>query len=152
MRTLFLFASILWALTAPLPFLLRAYLRTHLFVTSVLEGLLLFPLTNNFNPNHFYAAVYWPFIFFVSVFQPAVMIWYYGRNMWRCPKLRIMLAAWGFLAIYYYGYFRDIHSARLDYVPTVIYGGAFTLLGLVSRGIASRRSPAQPSSTLPLQD
>jgi hypothetical protein len=141
-RTIFLLGSIIWALTSPLPFLLRAYLRTHLFVTAVLEGLLLFPLTNNFNPNHFYAAVYWPFIAFVSLFQPAVIIWYYGRNMLRCPKLRILLTAWGLMAIYYYGYFRDIHSDRLDNVPYIIYGGAFTLLGLVARASKSQRTPA----------
>ena len=145
MRTLFLLTSIIWALTAPLASPLRIYLWSHLLVTSILETLLLFSATDNF--THLYAMVYWPFIAIVSVIEPLGLLWFYGEDVWTCPKLRILLAAWGFMAIYYYGYFFDMHSARLDYVPTVIYGGAFTLLGLVSRASASRHTVARLPNT-----
>jgi hypothetical protein len=139
MRTLILFAAIVWALWSPLPFLLKAYLRTFLFVTAVLEGMLLFKVTNNYTPVYF--AVYWTLVFFVSVFQPGVLIWRYKGRMLRCAELKILLSAWLLMCVYYYGYFRDWHSDRLDWVPTAIYATAFCLLGTVARASASQRIP-----------
>jgi hypothetical protein len=142
MRTLILFAAIIWALCSPLSFLLKAYLRTFLFVTAVLEGMLLFKITNNYTSVYF--AVYWVLVFFVSVFQPAVLIWRYRGRMLRCTKLRILLSAWLLMGIYYVGYFRDWHSERLDWVPTAIYVMAFVCLGAVARSSRRQSIPRLP--------
>jgi len=141
-RTLILFAATLWALWSPLPFLLKAYLRTFLFATAVLEGMLLFKVTNNYTAVYF--AVYWALIFFVSVFQPGVLIWRYKGRMLRCAKLRILLSAWLLMVVYYVGYFRDWHSDQLDWVPTAIYVTAFVSLGAVARDGNRQSIPARP--------
>ena len=130
MFTIILFASILWAWNAPCGALEKAYFRAFFWVTVILETMRRVPFTNQWSRT--YLVSYWVLIAFVSGAWPLALV-YCRRRAMLTTKLRCLLLAWLYMLVYYYGYFRDWHSSRLDWVPQTIYILAFFIFGLWAR-------------------
>jgi hypothetical protein len=130
MFTVTLFGAILWTWNAPCGNLEKAYFRAFFWVTAILETMRRIHALNQW--SRAYLVTYWILVAFISGTWPVTLI-YCRRALMFTTKLRCLLLAWIYMLVYYYGYFSDWHSSRLDWVPQTIYILAFFIFGLWAR-------------------
>jgi hypothetical protein len=113
-----LLAVIWWALRAPLPDVVKDYLKVQFFVVVIYLGLKLWEQTNNYSEIYYWA---WWLFTAAQVYAFLRICFWAESSIFYDRILRVIPASWGLWLIWLVGYLSAPDSTRLDWCPDAIF-------------------------------